>query len=60
MVESELLILKQKICAAAYANDVSIYLEDQEDKNLKEIIHIYDEEATGAETNFSKSKALPL
>jgi hypothetical protein len=54
-VERELtgiLILQKKTCAGAYADDVSIYLEDQEDIN--------NEEATGPEINFSKSKALPL
>jgi hypothetical protein len=37
-----------------------VYLEDQEDiKKLEEVMQIY-EEGTGAEINFSKSKALPL
>jgi hypothetical protein len=61
MVEREIMsitILQQKTCAAACADDVSIYLENQQNiQNLEELIRIC-EEATGAEKYFLKSKAL--
>jgi hypothetical protein len=63
MVERELTgitILQKKTCTAVYADDVSIYIDSKEDiKNQKEMIRI-SEEATGAEINCSKSKALLL